>query len=331
MPGTLRWGILGPGGIAESQVKDLLQEGFAVTAVGSRSLDRAQEFADRFGIPTVHGSYEALVADPGIDIVYVATPHSGHYEHARLALDAGKHVLVEKAFTVTAPQAQALVDLAAAKGLVILEAMWTRFLPHMVRLREVLADGLIGEVRSVIADHSQRISSDPQHRLNNPDLAGGALLDLGIYPVSFAWDVFGAPETVDARAAFTETGVDRQTGIHLTWPGGRQAMLHTELDTVGPNSAVVMGTEGWIQIDPVWYNATGFTRFSPSGEVLERFDGTVAGRGMQFQAMEVERLVEAGLTEGTILPPSESVAIMGTLDEVRRLIGLEYPAEITDL
>jgi predicted dehydrogenase len=209
--------------------------------------------------------------------------------------------------------------------------MWTRFLPHMVRLREVLAEGLIGEVRSVISDHSQRISSDPLHRLNNPELAGGALLDLGIYPISFAWDVFGRPETVDAKAAFTETGVDRQTGIHLTWSGGRQAMLHTELDTVGPNSAVVMGTEGWVQIDPVWYNATGFTRFSSSGEVLERFDGTVAGRGMQFQALEVERLVEAGLTEGTILPPSESVAIMGTLDEVRRLIGLEYPAGITGL
>lgn len=329
MPGELRWGILGPGGIARAQTSDLLGSGFTVTAVGSRSLDRAREFADSFGIGTAHGSYEDLVSDPEVDVVYVASPHSEHYAHARLALEAGKHVLVEKAFTVTAEQAEALVDLAEQSGLVLLEAMWTRFLPHMVRLREIIAAGTIGEVRTVIADHNQSLPKDPEHRINNPRLAGGALLDLGIYPVSFAHDVLGEPASIAAHAALTGTGVDRQTAILLGYDGGRQAVLHTALDTRGPNTAAVLGTDGWVGLDAVWYTPTSFTVRDGRGDVIERFAQEVEGRGMQYQAAELERLVEAGSTSGEILPARESVTVMRTLDEVRRQIGLEYPTEIT--
>ncbi len=328
MPGTLRWGILGPGFISTKQTDDLLGNGFAVSAVGSRSDASAREFADRFGIPTAHGSYRALVEDPDVDIVYIGTPHSLHYEQARLALEAGKHVLVEKAFTVTAEQAAALVALAETSGLVLLEAMWTRFLPHMVRIREVIAAGTIGEVRTLIADHNQKLPTDPTHRLNDPALAGGALLDLGIYPVSFAWDLFGAPATIQASASMSATGVDRQTAVILGYESGAQAVLHTALDTSGPNTATILGSDGWIAIDSVWYTPTGFTVFDSAGTVVERCEQEVTPRGMQFQAAELERLVEGGLTAGTVLPPAETVAIMGTLDAIRNQIGLEYPADI---
>ena len=330
MPGTLRWGILAPGGIADLQTTDLLGAGFIVTAVGSRNLDRAREFAGRFGIPTAHESYADLVNDPEVDIVYVASPHSGHYAHAKLALEAGKHVLVEKAFTVTEPQAQALADLAAVKGVVLMEAMWTRFLPHMVRIREIIAAGTLGEVRTMIADHNQKLSSDPEHRIQNPALAGGALLDLGIYPVSFAWDIFGAPATVHAISSPTPTGVDRQTAIVLGYAGGCQAVLHTALDTLGPNTASVIGTDGWIAIDSVWYTATSFTVYDSTGSVVERYESDVDNRGMQYQAGEIERRIETGEV-GDILPLLESVQIMGTLDEIRRQIGLDYPLDIIDL
>jgi len=327
MTESLRWGILGTGWIAELFVSDILASGFTVAAVGSRTQESADEFASRFGIAAAHGSYDDLVADPGVDIVYVATPHPMHAENTTLALQAGKHVLVEKPFTLNAAEAQRVVDLAAEKELVVLEAMWTRWLPHMVRLREIIAAGTIGDVRTVIADHNQKLPSDPKHRINNPELGGGALLDLGIYPVSFAWDVLGEPDVVQAISSPTTTGVDRQTAILLGYAGGQQAVLHTALDTLGPNTASVIGTDGWIAIKDTFYAPTSFTVFDSEGTVVEQFDTPVAERGMQFQAWEAERLVAAGHAAGDILPPSETVAIMRTLDEVRRQIGLSYPTE----
>jgi predicted dehydrogenase len=325
--GRLRWGILGTGFIADLQVRDLVDNGFAVQAVGSRSLETSQAFASRFGIPTAHGSYEDLAADPDVDVVYVATPHVFHHENALLALNAGKHVLVEKAFTINARQAQEIVDLAAGKGLVALEAMWTRFLPHMARLREIVAGGTLGEVRKVVASHNQDLPKDPAHRLNDPALGGGALLDLGVYPVSFSFDVFGAPQRILASAAMTATGVDRQTAAIFEYADGQQALVDCALDTAGNNRAAIIGTGGWVEIESVWYNPTPFTRYDASGNIVERFDEPVQGRGMQYQAAELERLVREGLTAGTVLPPGESVAIMAALDEVRRQIGLTYDAD----
>jgi predicted dehydrogenase len=323
----LRWGILGTGGIARLFTSDLNLTDRAVTAVGSRTQQSADAFASAFGIPRAHGSYEALAADPEVDVIYVSTPHPFHAEGARLALEHGKHVLVEKPFTLNAAEARAVVDLAAAKGLVVLEAMWTRWLPHMVRVRELLASGALGEVRAVLADHDQKLPVNPEHRLQNPALGGGALLDLGIYPVSFAWDVFGAPSSVHAISSPTATGVDRQTAIIFGYPGGEQAVLHTQLDARGPSTAAIIGTEARIQIDPVWYTPTSFSLIDPSDAVVERFEQEVPGRGMQFQAFELERLVAAGTVAGEVLPPEQSVAIMGTLDEIRRQIGLRYPGE----
>jgi predicted dehydrogenase len=327
MTEPIRWGILGTGWIAEQFVTDILASGITVTAVGSRSQESADAFAEKFGIPTAHGSYEALAADPEVDVVYVATPHPMHADNATLVLNAGKHALVEKPFTLNAAEAQRVVDLAASKNLVVLEAMWTRWLPHMVRLREILAAGTIGDVRTVIADHNQKLSSDPKHRINAPELGGGALLDLGIYPVSFAWDVLGEPQSTIAISSPTATGVDRQTAIIFGYADGQQAILHTALDTAGPNTGSVIGTDGWIALRATFYAPTNFTVFDSTGAVVEEYVDSVEQRGMQFQAWEAERLIAAGTPAGDILSPSETVGIMGSLDEVRRQIGLVYPGE----
>jgi predicted dehydrogenase len=326
-PAPIRWGILGTGFIAHAQTADLVGCGFTVAAVGSRSQESADAFAAEFGIPVAHGSYEALVADPGVYAIYISTPHPFHAENAVLALRAGKHVLVEKPFAVTAGQAREVVALGEATGLVVMEAMWTRFLPHMLRIREIIAAGTLGDVRTLIADHNQDLPKDPLHRLNNPALGGGALLDLGVYPVSFAFDLFGTPTDVKALSAKTATGVDRQTAILFGFDDGRQAVLHSALDTKGPNTAAILGTEGRIEVDAVWYSPTTFSVFDAEGEVIERFDTAVAHRGMQFQAWEFERRIREGDHSPAILPANESVRIMETLDAVRAQIGLSYPGE----
>ena len=323
----LRWGVLGTGWIADQMTADLAVLGSPVTAVGSRAQATADAFASRYGIPNAHPTYRQLVEDPEVDVVYVATPHPSHHADTKLALEAGKHVLVEKSFTVNAAEARDLVELAAERGLVVLEAMWTRWLPHMVRIRELIDSGALGDVRTLIADHTQKLSADPAHRIQNPELGGGALLDLGIYPVSFAWDVFGAPTTIQAISSPTATGVDRQTAMLFGYADGQQAVMHCALDTQGPNAAVILGTEARIEIDPVWYTPTTFRLISPDDEVLEEFDGRGPGRGMQFQAAALEELVAAGALGGDVLPPAESVAIMESLDEVRAQIGLRYPGE----
>ena len=325
-----RWGILGTGFIAGLQTPDLVDNGSVVQAVGSRTMASATDFAARFRIPTSHGSYADLVADPDVDVVYVSTPHPFHHENALLALDAGKHVLIEKPFAMNAWQAREIVELAETKGLIALEAMWTRYLPHMVRIRELIRSGALGEVRTVIADHNQNLPKDPAHRLNDPALGGGALLDLGIYPVSFAFDVFGAPTGIRAAASMTETGVDRQTAMIFEYGGGQQAVLHCALDTAGPNQASIIGTEGRIEIPSVWYTPSAFTRYDADGNVVERFDEPVTGRGMQYQAQEMERLIAAGSIANDILPPRQSVQVMEAMDEVRRQIGLAYASDDKD-
>jgi len=323
----LRWGILATGGIAGAFASDLRTAGLDLLAVGSRSQESADAFAARFDIARAHPSYEALVADPEIDIIYVSTPHPMHHANARLALEAGKHVLVEKAFTVDRAQAEDLQQLAADRGLLAMEAMWTRYLPHMVRIREILAAGTLGEIRVVTADHTQKISADPSHRLNALELGGGALLDLGIYPISFVWDVLGAPADITATARLIETGADAEVATIMTHDGGAISTTISSSRAAGPNAASIVGTDARIDIDRVWYTPTTFRVVQPDGTVVEEYVSQVEGRGMQYQAQAAERLVREGILEGDILPIAETVAIMGTLDEIRAQIGVRYPNE----
>jgi predicted dehydrogenase len=323
----LRWGILGTGNIARSFTSDLNLVGARVQAVGSRRPESAEAFAHEFGAATAHGSYEELVADEEVDAIYVATPHPHHVEHATLALEHGKHVLVEKPFTINAAEAAAVVDLATERGLVVLEAMWTRFLPHMARIRELIAGGALGDVRALIADHDQKLPSDPSHRLQDPALGGGALLDLGIYPVSFAWDLFDEPDRVLAISNPTATGVDAQTSILLGFPGGQQAVIHTMLDGKGPGRAAIIGTDARIEIDPVWYKATSFRVIGSDDAVIETYESDVVGRGMHYEAAELERLVAEGHAVSPRMTSRQTVGVMRTLDAVREQIGLRYPSE----
>ena len=326
MEKTLGWGILATGWIAELFTQDLLSSGLTVAAVGSRSVDKANAFAERFGIAKAHGTYEDLVADPDVDIIYVATPHPQHVEAALLALGAGKHVLIEKPFTLNASEARLIVDRARAENLVGLEAMWTRFLPHMQRIHEIIDAGTLGELRSLSAEHRQFLPTDPKHRLNALELGGGALLDLGIYPISFAFDILGAPTSVQATARFKDTGVDAEIATVMQHKGGAISTTVSALDCAGPNVAVIYGSKARIEIASVWYTPTSFRVIDYKGNVLEEFTATVSDRGMQFQAFEMERLVRSGASSD-LMPPDQTIAIMGTLDVIRKQIGLVYPGE----
>lgn len=322
-----RWGILGPGGIARAFTSDLRTAGRDVVAVGSRRRENAEAFAAEFGIARAHGSYEDLVADPDVDIVYIATPHPMHASNALLALEAGKHVLVEKPFTLNAAEAAAVRDAAAERGLLAMEAMWSRYLPHMTRVREIVASGVLGELRAVTADHTQRISSDPAHRLNALELGGGALLDLGIYPISFAWDVLGAPLSVVASARLGETGADTEVATIMAHESGAISTTLSASRAAGANTATVIGTDARIDIARVWYTPTSFRVVAHDGTVLEDYVSQVDGRGMQYQALAAERFLAEGRTDSDVLPIDETVAIMATLDEVRSLVGVRYPGE----
>jgi predicted dehydrogenase len=323
----LRWGILATGGIAHAFARDLRTSNRDLVAVGSRRADAARAFADEFGIAHAHDSYEALVDDPDVDIVYIATPHPAHAENAILALEHGKHVLVEKPFTLTGAEAARVRDVARSNGLLAMEAMWTRYLPHMVRIREIVEAGTLGEVRALSADHTQKLPSDPAHRLNALELGGGALLDLGIYPISFASDILGAPTSITASARLIETGVDSEVATTFAHASGAVSTTLSASRSAGPNTAHIMGTEARLDIDRVWYSPTSFRVIAPDGTLVEDYVSQNEGRGMQFQAFAAERFVAEGKTDSDVLPIDETVAIMQTLDDIRALIGVRYPQE----
>jgi predicted dehydrogenase len=322
MAEPLRWGILGTGAIAAGFALDLAgSDSGRVVAVGSRTAASADRFADALGIPGRHASYEALVSDPAVDVVYVATPHPLHHDNARLALEAGKPVLVEKPFTMDATEAADLVATARARGLFLMEAMWTRFLPHVAELRRLLGEGALGEVVTVVADHGQWFAEDRASRLFAPELGGGALLDLGVYPVSFASMVLGAPDRVVAMADPAFTGVDGQTSVLLGHPGGAHAVLTCTLSAVGPTRAAIVGTEARIEIDRPFYAPAPFTLVPRTGEPV-RFDRPHRGLGLHYEAEEVARCLGGGLTESPSMPLDETRSVMATLDEIRRQTAL---------
>jgi predicted dehydrogenase len=323
----LRWGILGAGGIAGvfAQAVNRYTRSQLV-AVGSRNRDRGSRFATQHGIPSVHVGYEALVNDPHVDAVYVASPHSEHREHALMAIAAGKHVLVEKSFTRNLAEAREVVDAARAAGVFCMEAMWTRFLPHVVALRAVVRRGDIGEPVGFIADHGQAFANrPPEHRIHNPNLAGGALLDLGVYPVSFAHDLFGVPDRIAAVGSLTGTGVDGQISIALGFGPDVQASLHTTSLAKTATTGVIFGSEGRIEIDSDFYRPTSFSVIRNDGTTWDWYK-EVDG-GFQYQVAEVARRVAAGETESPVITLDNTLEVMATLDEIRRQVGVVYPGE----
>jgi len=326
----LRWGILAPGWIA-GQFAAALRRGTRqrIAAVGSRNLDRARAFADEHGAPTAYGSYDALVHDPRVDIVYVASPHSEHHRQARLALEAGKPVLVEKAFTRNAAEARDLIDLARANGLFVLEGMWSRFLPHYDVIHQAVHDGLIGEVTTVFADHGQHLYPDGPDRLASPDLAGGALLDLAVYPISFADFVLGAFTTVTATGSLTDRGVDRQESVTVANAAGALGVLHASMLAASPCSATICGTDGRLEIAGTFYLPSSVTLRDRDGQLIDRYDptGDTAHQGLRYEAAEAARCLTAGAAESPLHPPATTLRIMQAMDEVRRQLGVHFPGE----
>jgi len=323
---TFKWGILGPGGIARAFAKDLqLLDGHEVGAVGSRTLSNAQEFAKTFG-GTAYGSYEELVADSSVDAIYVATPHPSHKENVITALNAGKSVLCEKPFAVNAHEAREMVAAAEKNGVALMEAMWARFLPHYADVREIIASGVLGQILTVQADHGQRLADRNIPRLVEPSLAGGALLDLGIYPVSFAHMILGNPAKITASAVLTEKGVDAQTSMIFDYADGAQAILTTTMIEQTPCRAVVAGVNGWLEIDRTFYNPTSMRVVLFDGSVTQ-YPLTYTGHGLREQAEAFKKLVQSGKTQSEILTWKDTLDIMGTLDAVRSQIGLRYPFE----
>jgi predicted dehydrogenase len=323
----LRWGILAPGGIAHVFARAV--QGYTrgeLVAVGSRSAERASAFAAEYGIPAAYGDYRSFVEDPNVEAVYVASPHSEHKEHALLAIAAGKHVLVEKAFTRNEAEAREVVDAARAAGVFCMEAMWTRFLPHVVALREMVRRGDIGRPVGLIADHGQPFAHLPaEHRIHNPRLAGGALLDLGVYPVSFAHDILGVPDRVSAVGSLAPTGVDAQISIALGFGPDVQASLHTTSFAKTATTAVIFGLEGRIEVDGDFYRPTSFSLIRNDGSTWD-FYKEVDG-GFQYQAAEVARRIAAGETESPVITLENSLEVMRTMDEIRRQVGVAYAGE----
>jgi predicted dehydrogenase len=312
----VRWGILGTGWIAGAFVTDLrLTDSGVAAAVGSRSQGSADRFADEFGISRRHASYESLVADPDVDAIYVATPHPMHHDNAILALRAGKHVLVEKPFTMSAAEAREIVDVAREHGLFAMEAMWTRFLPHTAIIRDWLAQGVLGDVVTVTADHGEWFAEDAGFRLFAPELGGGALLDLGVYPVSFASMVLGAPSRIVSMSDPAFTGVDGQTSMLFGYDSGAQAVLTCTLRAKSPVRAAIVGTDARIEVEGDFYAPATVTLIPRKGDPAS-VESVHEGWGLRHEADEVARRLAAGDVESPLMPLDETISIMETMDTV---------------
>lgn len=322
-----RWGILGTGNIARQFARGLQTMPDAeLVAVGSRRQETARAFAESFGARRAHGSYEALAADPEIEAVYVATPHTLHADNSLLCLEAGKAVLCEKPFALNALEAQRVIDAARAKKLFLMEAMWTRFFPLMTQLRELIQAGRIGEVRLLQADFGFRGEANPEHRLYNPALGGGALLDVGVYPVSLASFILGTPSVVSSQAHLGDTGVDEQNAIILKHEKGAFALLASAIRTSTPQEARIMGTAGSVRLPAPWWQPTRMIVTDAAGEE-ETFASPLPHNGYPYEAAEVMRCLRAGELESPVMPLDETLAIMRTLDSCRAQWGLEYPGD----
>ena len=320
----IRWGILGAGSIARTFAIGLTALSDAkLVAVGSRGPENAGKFAAEHGGIRAHASYEALAEDAEVDAIYIATPHPYHHANALLCIANGKAVLVEKPFAMNAAQALEIADAARAMGVPCVEAMWTRFLPVMRQVRGWLKSGEIGHARLVLADFGFRGGDDPKSRLLDPALGGGALLDVGVYTVSFAHLVYGGePERVEAVAAIGHTGVDEQIAVSCAWSQGRLAQLTSAVRTNTPHDARILGTTGAIHLPVFWHAHSAI--LTRDGQPAETFAPAWIGNGYHYEAAEIGRLLRAGEVESPELPLAETVAIMRTMDRARHRIGLRY-------
>lgn len=328
---SVRWGVIGPGRIADKTVRDFGHvPGAELVAVASRSAERGAAFATKHGIDRVHDSYQAIIDDPGVDVVYVATPHPQHRAIALAALNAGTAVLVEKAFTVSSVGTREVAAAARRTGVFAMEAMWTRFFPAVVRMRELIDDGAIGEVRAVQADLGVRNDTGPDDRFYSPELGGGALFDLGVYVISFAQMVLGTPSDVAASGTLTGDGVDVDESIVLGYPDGRSAALYCSLQCATPGSARIVGTEGWIEVPPRFHHPDRIV-LHRAGAEPEEIRAPALGAGYAHELIEVTERIAAGESESPDMPLADTVAVQDVMAAVADQLGMvpvEGPASL---
>jgi predicted dehydrogenase len=332
------WGILATGGIAHSFARDLAEvPGARLAAVGSRSRERAQAFAATYGGAAAHGSYEALVADPAVDVVYVATPHALHLDNARLAFEAGKHVLCEKPLTLNAAEAEEMVALARRHDRFLMEAMWTACHPVVRRLTADLREGRFGTPRHLHAELGFRVEAPPEDRMLNPDLGASALLDMGIYPLTLAHLLLGEAEALHAVAHRSPGGIDLDVALVGRYPGGALATMTASMTSWSSRAAAIATDEGRIDIDDFHHPARAtFTPYAAGGSndrdgrgdpVPVVGDEPVLGRGYGNEIAEVVRCLRAGLRESPLVPHAQTLTLMRQMDRVRDQVGVRYPGE----
>lgn len=322
----MKFAILAPGKIAHSLAKAVSGiEGIEKYAVGSRSLERAEEFAKQWDFEKSYGSYEELVEDKEVELVYVASPHSHHYEHAKLCLEHGKHVLVEKAFTVNANQAKELVKLANEKGLLLAEAIWTRYMPSRKMIDDIVASGVIGNVTSLTANLGYSLAQIP--RLQKPELAGGALLDVGVYPINFALMTFhGEVKKVMTTAVFTDLGVDKSNSMTFVFDDGKMAVLHSNMHALTDRQGVIFGDKGFIEVQNI-NNCEEIRVFDLERKMIARYDVPEQINGYEYEVLSCMKAIKEGKCECEEMPHSEIIRVMELMDGLRKEWGLVYPCE----
>jgi predicted dehydrogenase len=322
-----RWGILGAGGIAAKFAADLtLSPTSQLAAVAARDADRATAFAAAHGAARSYGSYQALVADPEVDVVYIATTHAQHHEHALLALRAGKPVLVEKAFTLNAREAREVVAQARTQQVFCMEGMWMRMHPLIRQAQQIVHSGQLGELVSLRADLSRVFPYSPTHRLYDLSVGGGALLDLGVYPINFAWLMFGRPDVIVATGSLAPTGSDATVALQWGYADGRVAQVHCSAVAGSPAGGLVCGTRGWLEAGPRVHHPERLVLHTDDGDTVIESEPPV-GNGFGHEIAEVERCIAAGFGESPLFPLAESVAILESVDEARRQLGVRYAAD----
>ncbi len=326
MSDSVKWGIVATGSIARKFAQGLkAADNAELVAVASRAQESADAFAEEFNVPNRHVGTEALAADADVDVVYVATPHSRHKADTIACLDGGKHVLCEKPFAMNSAEVSEMVECASKNKLFLMEAMWTHFFPAMIKLRELLAAGTIGEVRLVQSNFCFRTGWNPESRLLNPELGGGALLDVGVYNIALAHKIYGQePSRIDSQAHIGETGVDEQSSMVFGYENGAMAVLTNAVRTSTPHDATVYGTDGYIKIAKFW---------QPDGLIVKTTDNEEEtsferlGNGYAYEAIEVMNCIKSGALESDVMPLEKSISIMKTMDAIREQWGLRYPME----
>lgn len=325
----VRWGILSTGRIAHALARAI--QGVAnaeLVAVGSRSQESADSFGAHYNIPHRHATYEALANNPDVDIIYIATPHSHHYENLKLCLNAGKHVLCEKAFTINAHQAQEMADLAREKGLFLMEAMWTRFIPSIVQARQWIQEGVIGDIKRVYADLSAQLEYNLEGRIYNPLLGGGALLDVGVYPVSFSQMLLGTPERIQSEMYRAETGVDELNAMLFSYPSrGAVAHLSAGVRFNGTKEATILGDKGYIRFHAPFHHSPRLTlQLNHASPTTHEFPVRI--NGYEYEVEECNACILAGKQESDIMPLKDTITVMQLMDTLRQTWGIRYPSPL---